>query len=99
MDTRLLAYDEATTVSEIASWANTLIGNEVPDAPGLQVVRVVHFQLLHQSQGFAAMLLVEVTERPPETQVALKEADIAVIEQITSAIGESPDQESNDSER
>jgi hypothetical protein len=34
MDTRLLAYDEATMVREIASWANALIGHEVPDAPG-----------------------------------------------------------------
>ncbi len=99
MDTRLLAYDEATTVSEIASWANALIGNGVPDAPGLQVVRVVQFQLLQQSQGYAALLLVEVTERPPETQVALKEADIAVIEQMTSVIGDATEQERSDSER
>jgi hypothetical protein len=98
MNTRLLAYDEATTVTEIANWANALIGKEVPDAPEYQVVRVVQFQLLHQSQGYAALLLVEVTERPPETPVALKEADIAVIEQMTSVIGETDEHETTDAE-
>ena len=98
MDTRLLAYDEATTVTEIATWANALIGKEVPDAPGFLVVRVIQFQLLHQSQRYAALLLVEVTDKPPETQIALKEADIAVIEQLTSVIGETEEQEGSDSE-
>jgi hypothetical protein len=98
MNTRLLAYDEATTVTEIAIWANALIGKEVPDAPGYQVVRVVQFQLLQQSQGYAALLLVEVTERLPESPVALKEADIAVIEQMTSVIGETDEQATTDAE-
>jgi hypothetical protein len=99
MNTRLLAYDEATTVTEIANWANALIGNEVPDAPGYQVVRIVQFQLLQQSQGYAALVLVEVMQKPPDASVALKEADIAVIEQLTSAIGEAPEQETSDSEQ
>jgi hypothetical protein len=97
-DTRLLAYDEAATVSEIARWANALIGNDVPDSPGYQVVRVVQFQLLKQPQGYAALMLVEVTQGPPDPPIALKEADIAVIEQITSVIDKMPEQETTDSE-
>jgi hypothetical protein len=36
----------------------------------------------------AAMILVEVTERLSDTQVALREADIEVIEELTSSIDE-----------
>ena len=34
------------------------------------------------------MILVEVTERLSDTQVALREADIEVIEELTSSIDE-----------
>jgi len=34
------------------------------------------------------MILVEVTEKHSDTQVALKEADIEVIEELTSSIDE-----------
>ena len=89
METRLLAYEHATTVSEIAAWANHLIGKEVPGDPGYIVVRVLQFQMINAQSSYAAMLLVEVTERQLETQVALSEADIEVIEELTSSIDES----------
>jgi hypothetical protein len=63
------------------------------------VVRVVQFQLLQQSQGYAALVLVEVTQKPPDASVALKEADIAVIEQMTSVIGETDEHETTDAEQ
>ena len=91
METRLLAYEHAVTVSEIASWANNLIGKEVPGDPGFTVVRVIQFQTISGQgvqNGYDAMILVEVTEKHSDTQVALKEADIEVIEELTSSIDE-----------
>jgi len=45
---------------------------------------------LVNSQGsYDAMLLVEVTEKQFETQIALREADIEVIQELTSSIDES----------
>ncbi|TMD69351.1 MAG: hypothetical protein E6I91_02265 [Chloroflexi bacterium] len=88
METRLLAYEHAVTVSEIAAWANNLIGKEVPGDPGYTVVRVIQFQTTSGQSGYDAMILVEVTEIKPETQVALSEADIEVIEELTSSIDE-----------
>jgi len=97
METRLLAYEHAVTVSEIASWANNLIGKEVPGDPGFTVVRVIQFQMISNQGGqgsqngqggYDAMILVEVTEKHSDTQVALKEADIEVIEELTSSIDE-----------
>lgn len=88
METRLLAYEHAATVSEIAAWANALPGKEVPGDPGYTVVSVTRFQLMHAQSGYDALILAEVTERRPETQVALKEADIEVIEELTSSIDE-----------
>jgi len=75
-------------VSEIAAWANGLIGNEVPGNPGYFVVRVIQFQIINAQNGYAAVILVEVTQREPDTQVALSEADIEVIEDLTSSINE-----------
>ena len=89
METRLLAYEHAVTVSEIASWANNLIGKEVPGDPGFTVVRVIQFQTISGQgvqNGYDAMILVEVTEKHSDTQVALREADIEVIEELTSSI-------------
>ena len=88
METRLLAYEHAVTVSEIAAWANNLIGKEVPGDPGFTVVRVIQFQTISGQSSYDAMILVEVTERPSDTQVALSEADIEVIEELTSSIDE-----------
>ena len=88
METRLLAYEHAVTVSEIAAWANNLIGKEVPGDPRFTVVRVIQFQTTSGQSGYDAMILVEVTEIKPETQVALSEADIEVIEELTSSIDE-----------
>jgi len=91
METRLLAYEHAVTVSEIAAWANNLIGKEVPGDLRFTVVRVIQFQTTSSQSGqsgYDAMILVEVTEIKPETQVALSEADIEVIEELTSSIDE-----------
>jgi hypothetical protein len=90
METRMLGLEAAHTVNAIASWANDLIGKEMPGLPDYRVVRVVQFQLLATQKGYDAMLLVEVSERPLDTseQVALRAEDIEVIEELTSAIGE-----------
>ena len=96
METRMLAHEEAASVTEIATWANDLIGRAVPNAPDYRVVRVVRFQIVNRGSGYDALVLVEVTEKPDEPQeaeIALKEEDIVVIEQITSAIGDAPDGE------
>lgn len=88
METRLLACEHAALVSEVAHWANALLGKEVPGEPEYIVERVLQFQLLTGHSGYDAMILVEVTERHTETQVALREADLAVIEELTSTIDE-----------
>jgi hypothetical protein len=86
MDTLLLAYERATNMTEIADWANRLRGKEAPGAPGLRVVRVVRFQILDKGEYYTALILVEVSNLSSENQVALKEADMVEIEQITSGI-------------
>jgi hypothetical protein len=88
MESRLLAYEHATTVNEIASWANTLIGQEVPGDPNYIVISVLQFQLIKNQSTYEAMILFEVTRKNTETEVALKEADIEVIEELTSTIDE-----------
>ena len=88
METRLLAHEHAATISEIAGWANDMLGKEVPGEPGYIVVSVVQFQILDGRSGYAALMLAEVMQRPPEIQVMLKEADIEVIEELTSSIDE-----------
>ncbi len=89
VETRLLAYEHATTVSEIANWTNDLIGKELPGNARYIVVSAVQFQLISGQHGYDAMILVEVTERQIETQVTLRAADIEVIEELTSSIDES----------
>jgi len=84
METRLLAYEQATTTAEIAAWANDLIGKEVPGSPGYKVVRIIQFQYASEQDSYSALILVEVTEMTPE--IAIKEADAIVIEQLTSTI-------------
>src|ERR1700738_752933 len=90
METRMLGIEAAHTVSQIASWANDLIGKEVPGLPDYRVVRVIQFQLLSTQIGYDAMLLVEVAERPLDTseQIALRAEDIEVIEELTAVVGE-----------
>ena len=90
VETRLLAYEHAASVDEIATWANKLIGKEVPGDPGYSVVNVMRFQVINGQGNYDAMILVEVIQREDEgeAQVALKEADIEVIEQLTSTIDE-----------
>ncbi len=88
MQSRLLAYEHATTVSEIATWANNLIGQEVPGDPNFVVISILQFQLLNNQSFFDAMILFEVTSKETGNEVALKEADIEVIEELTSAIDE-----------
>lgn len=91
METRLLGYEHATSMTEISAWANGLIGKELPDFPQYRVVRIIHFQALAARDGYDALVLVEVEERPEETeQIALRAEDIAVIEELTSTVGEEP---------
>lgn len=90
----MLGYERAITVTEIAAWANGLIGKAVPDYPDYQIVKVVQFQVMPTHNGYDAMLLLDVTEWPEEhEQVALREEDVQVIEQLTSAISEPPEGE------
>ena len=88
METRIVSYEQAKTVSEITIWANDLIGKEVPGVPGYRVVSILRFQLLSSTDGagYSAMLLVEVMQEQVEEQIALREADIVAIEQITSTV-------------
>ncbi|SRR6266487_287113 len=89
METRMLGYESAATVTQIALWANDLIGKEVPGLPDYRVIKVVRFQILNAQSGYDAMILVEVAERPPDTDnLALRAADIEVIEELTSTVGE-----------
>jgi len=90
METRMVGLEAAHTVSEIATWANNLIGQEMPGLPDYRVVRVIQFQLLITQAGYDAMLLVEVAERPLDTseQVALRAQAIEVIVELTSVVGE-----------
>ena len=90
MDTRMLGYERAVTVAEIASWANELPGKEMPGEPGYQIVGVVQFQFVEHNGNYAALLLVEVTTLPSEGQLAFKEEDIVAIEQLTSSIESAP---------
>lgn len=88
METCMLAYERAETVTEIATWANELPGKAVPGYPDYRVVKVLRFQLVRIQNGYDAALLVEV--RPwfdEESQVTMREADVKVIEQLTSTIG------------
>ncbi|MBV9259672.1 MAG: hypothetical protein JO215_16795 [Ktedonobacteraceae bacterium] len=86
----MLGLEAARTVSEIAKWGNDLIGKEVPGLPDYRVVRVIQFQLMSRQNGYDAMLLVEIAERPLDTaeQVALRAEDIEVIEELTATVGE-----------
>jgi hypothetical protein len=89
METRMLAYESAATVTQIALWANDLVGKEVPGLPDYRVIKVVQFQILNAKEGYDAMLLVEVAERPPDTdELMLRKADIEIIEDLTATIGE-----------
>ena len=88
MQSRLLAYEHAATVNEIAKWANNLIGKEVPGDPNFVIICVMQFQLLNNQNFFDALILFEVTPKEPDHELVLKEADIEVIEELTSAIDE-----------
>ena len=88
VETRLIAYEHAATVGEVAGWTNDLIGKEVPGNPGYILVSVVQFQLIDNQGTYDALILVEVTEREIETQVTLRAADVAVIQELTSSIDE-----------
>lgn len=87
MQTCMLGYEQAKTVTEIASWANELVGKAVPGYPDYRVVKVVQFQLVRTQTGYDAALLVDVTEWLNEdSEVSLRESDVKVIEQLTSTI-------------
>ncbi|MDQ2715007.1 MAG: hypothetical protein M3Z08_08880 [Chloroflexota bacterium] len=88
MKTRVLGYEHAETIAEIETWANDLLEKDVPGSPGYIVVSIVQFQIIPGQNGYDAMFLVEVIEHFPEEQIALKEADIVVIEQMTSSLEE-----------
>jgi hypothetical protein len=91
METRLLGYEHATSVIEIASWANELIGKEVRGLPGYRVVRVIHFQVVYNQNDYDAVILVEVMEYASDTeQITLRAEDVAVIEELTSTVGDEP---------
>jgi hypothetical protein len=90
----MLAYEQAETVTEIANWANELIGKAVPGYPDYRTVKVVQFQLVRTEQGYDAALLVDVMEWLDEnSQVTLREADVRVIEQLTATIKDEPESE------
>ncbi|HKV03261.1 MAG TPA: hypothetical protein VJQ26_14115 [Ktedonobacteraceae bacterium] len=94
METCMLGYEQAATVTEIATWANDLIGKAVPGYPDYRIVKVIQFQLVPRQSGYDAMLLLDVAEWPSENdQVALREEDVEVIEQLTSSITEPPESE------
>ena len=85
----MLAYERAETVTEVATWANELIGKAVPGYPDYRVVKVLRFQLVRVQNGYDAALLVEVRKwLDEESQVTLREADVKVIEQLTATIDE-----------
>jgi hypothetical protein len=89
METCLLAYERAESVTEIATWANELVDKAVPGYPDFRVVKVLHFQLVPLQHGYDAALLVEIRSwLDEESQVTLREADVEVIEQLTSTIDE-----------
>ncbi|MEO6890521.1 MAG: hypothetical protein ABI456_14120 [Ktedonobacteraceae bacterium] len=88
MKTRVLGYEHAATITEIETWANDLLEKEAPGSPGHIVVSIIQFQIIPAHNGYGAMFLVEVIEHYPEEQIALKEADIVVIEQMTSSLDE-----------
>jgi hypothetical protein len=92
LETRLLAYDRATFVSEIATWANGLIGKVLPDFPQWRVVRIVSFQVATLRNEFSALLLVEVTELEPDDMqhIELRAEDILTIEELTASIDDEP---------
>ncbi|HKV57521.1 MAG TPA: hypothetical protein VJO32_04545 [Ktedonobacteraceae bacterium] len=88
----MLGYEQAKTVTEIASWANELVGKAVPGYPDYRVVKVVQFQLVRTQNGYDAALLVDVMEWLNEdNEVSLRESDVKVIEQLTSTIMEPPE--------
>lgn len=89
METCMLAYERAKTVTEITTWANELVGKAVPGYPDYRVVKVARFQIVPTQNGYDAALLVEVMQWiDEESQVTLREADVKVIEQLTSTIDE-----------
>lgn len=91
METRLLGYEHASSVTEIATWANELLGKDFPGLPGYRVVRVIHFQIVYTQNDYDAMILLEVVEHANEyEQVELRAEDVAVIEELTSAVGDEP---------
>lgn len=90
METCMLAYERAETVTEITTWANGLLDKAVPGYPDYRVVKVIRFQIIPVQNGYDAALLVEVRRwYDEESQVMLREADVEVIEQLTSSMGES----------
>src|SRR6266446_3009915 len=94
METCMLGYEQAATATEIATWANDLIGKGVPGYPDYRIVKVIQFQLVPRQSGYDAMLLLDVAGWPSgNDQVALREEDVEVIEQITSSITEPPESE------
>ena len=89
METCMLACERAETVTAITKWANGLIGKAVPGYPDYRVVKIVRFQIIPVQNGYDAALLVEVRRWYDEgSQVMLREADVEVIEHLTSNIGE-----------
>ncbi|GCE21169.1 hypothetical protein [Dictyobacter kobayashii] len=84
METRLLGHERAETVLDVASWANDLIGREVPGQPGYKVIKVLQFQLVPLPAGYDAMVLAEVQEE--EESLNLRAADVEAIVDITSAV-------------
>ncbi|GER92197.1 hypothetical protein KDW_63590 [Dictyobacter vulcani] len=86
METRLLGFEHAETVKDVANWANGIIGKEVPGEPGYTVVKVIQFQLVQLSNGYDVLVLVEVKEELEPLN--LREADVEAIVNITSAVDE-----------
>ena len=52
------------------------------------IISIQQFQLISSQSTYDAMILFEVTHNNPGTEVAFKESDIEVIEELTSAIDE-----------
>lgn len=84
METRLLGFEHAETVKDVAAWANGMIGKEVPGESGYRVVKVIQFQLVQLSNSYDVLALAEVKEELEPLN--LREADVEAIVDITSAV-------------
>ena len=79
-------------MTEIANWANALIGKALPEFPQWRIVRIIRFQVVQQVNEYSALLLIEVIGIEPDDMehIELRAEDIRVIEELTATIDEEP---------